>query len=69
VAQNKDQWRALVNTIMNLQVVKIAEKFLSSYTLGGFQVGLSSLKLVRPRWQFYPALCFFTTVNQYKDIK
>jgi hypothetical protein len=32
----KDQWRALVNTVMNLQVPKNAGKFLSSCTTGGF---------------------------------
>jgi hypothetical protein len=31
-----DQWRALVNTVMNLQVPSNAGKFLSSYTVGSF---------------------------------
>jgi hypothetical protein len=31
-----DQWRALVNTVMNLRVPKNAEKFLSSCTMGSF---------------------------------
>jgi hypothetical protein len=36
LAQDGDRWRALVNTVMNLRVPKIAKKLLSSYTTGGF---------------------------------
>jgi hypothetical protein len=50
---------------MDLQVPESAEKFLSSYTIGGFQVGLSSLKLDLDG----NLMRFFTTGTQYKDIK
>jgi hypothetical protein len=36
LAQDMDQWRALVNMVMNLQVPYNAGKFLSCCTIGSF---------------------------------
>jgi hypothetical protein len=36
LAQNRDQWRSLVDTVMNLQVPLNAGKFLSSCTIDSF---------------------------------
>jgi hypothetical protein len=43
LAQDRDQWRGHVNTVMNLRVPIYAGKFMSGCTIAGSQEGLSSV--------------------------
>jgi hypothetical protein len=51
LAQERDHWGALVNTVMNIQVPQIVGKFLSSCTTTGFsrRVQLHEVSLASPK--------------------
>jgi hypothetical protein len=44
LAHNSDQWRVLVNTVLNLRVPQNAGKFLSSCTMAALKKGSQFMK-------------------------
>jgi hypothetical protein len=45
LALDREQWRALMNTVMNLRIPYNVGKFLSSCTMGGFSRRAQLLKI------------------------
>jgi hypothetical protein len=51
LAQDTDQWRALVNTVMKLRVPYNVRKFFISCTAGGYSSSANFMELVVPGFE------------------
>jgi hypothetical protein len=58
LADDRDQCKALVNTVMNFQVPQNVWKFLSSCATGGFSRRFQSMKLVSKKVNLFFTLLF-----------
>jgi hypothetical protein len=54
LAQKGDQWRDLVNTVMNLRVPSTIGKFLNNCTTGGFS---RRVQLHLVRYMYFSPIC------------
>jgi hypothetical protein len=64
LAQNWDQWWALVNTVMKHRVPQNVRKFLSSWATGGFSTNIQAMQLV---WRDRSIKSFIVDVNILDD--
>jgi hypothetical protein len=51
LAEGRDQWRALVNTVMNLWVAQNVGKFFSSCTTAGFSRRVELVTVSTDAWR------------------
>jgi hypothetical protein len=66
VAHDKDKWRALMNVVMTLQVLKNAEKVLSSYTTDGFWSSAQLNRVSQCVREHLKTKCIIFSRRQYK---
>jgi hypothetical protein len=59
LAQDKDQWRTLVKTVMNLRVHKIFRNFLVAEQLLASQEGFNSMELVFSSMTMVPIILYY----------
>jgi hypothetical protein len=52
VAQDRDQWPVLVNTVINLRILQNCGKFLNSGATGNFPIKLGSIEVFTGQFQY-----------------